>query len=105
VVGGKIFDMDTTATQTIILSALSQYGVSVLAILGAVLTLGLAYLVFRFGWKSTKNALDGGYHRSNQTGNISGSGSRVGMHFKDRMEMDAYYRGKALNKRDGIFQD
>jgi len=79
--------MDTTATQTIITNALTDYGVAVLAILTAILTLGVAYLVFRFGWKKTKASLDGG------------------MVFRDDMERQAYNRGLALNKRDGLLQD
>jgi len=79
--------MDTTATQTIIINALTQYGASVLVIITATLAIGLAYLVFRFGWKKTKSSLDGG------------------MVFKDNMERSAYNRGLALNKRDNLFQD
>jgi len=85
---GNILDMDTTATQTIITDALAQYGTAVLAIIGATLAVGVAYLTFRVGWRKTKSALNGGV----QNVRVSFSG--------DRMAQQAMRRGRALNKRD-----
>jgi len=50
--------MNNTQTQDVILNTLSDYGVAVLAILGAVLAVGLAYLVFKFGWSQVKSSLE-----------------------------------------------
>lgn len=52
--------MNANATQTIILGALADFGGAVLIIIGAVLAVGVGYLVFRIGWTSTKRALDAG---------------------------------------------
>lgn len=51
--------MTNTATQELILSKLSEYGTLVAIILGAVILVGLAYLVFRFGWREIKLVLAG----------------------------------------------
>jgi len=48
--------MTATATQGLITTALSDYGTALLAILGAVIGIGVAYLVFRFGWKKVKGS-------------------------------------------------
>jgi len=52
--------MTNTDVQTLILSKLSEYGSHILIIITAVIGVGLAYLVFRFGWKKTKTSLSGG---------------------------------------------
>lgn len=57
--------MDITATQTLILSAISQYGQSVLAIISAIIVIALAYLVFTFGVDRLlhdKSLMIGGYY-------------------------------------------
>jgi len=51
--------MDYTDTLAIISSAITQYGLSVLAIITSILAIGLAYLVFTFGWYKLKVVLDG----------------------------------------------
>jgi len=78
--------MSISAIQAVILSTLSQFGASVLAILGAVISIGLAYLIFRFGWRSVQTSLSGG------SGFASGEymASLPGMNDADR----AYYRSK-----------
>jgi len=78
--------MDTSDTQAVIINALADWGTAVLAIITATLAIGLAYLVFRFGWKKTKSALNSGEPTV----------------FRDSMERNAFNRGKALNKRDGV---
>jgi hypothetical protein len=50
--------MDATSTQTLITDGLTTFGSSVVVILGAVLTIGIAYLVFRFGWRKIKGSLN-----------------------------------------------
>ena len=49
--------MTASATQLLITGAFTDYGTSVLTILGAVLTIGIAYLVFKFGWKKVKGSV------------------------------------------------
>lgn len=49
--------MNATATQNLIINSLSTFGISVFAILSAILGIGIAYLVFRFGWNSIKSSL------------------------------------------------
>ena len=49
--------MTASATQTLITGALTDFGGALLVILGAVLTIGVAYLVFRVGWKKVKGSM------------------------------------------------
>lgn len=49
--------MTPSSTQDLILNALVVFGGSVLVIIGAVLTIGIAYLVFRVGWRKVKGSL------------------------------------------------
>jgi len=49
--------MTASATQALVTGAVTDFGTSVLAILTAVLAIGLAYLVFRFGWRKVKGSL------------------------------------------------
>lgn len=49
--------MTASATQAVITSTLSDFGASVLVILTAVIAIGVAYLVFRFGWRKIKGSL------------------------------------------------
>jgi len=49
--------MTASATQALITGAVSSFGTAVLAIITATLAIGLAYLVFRFGWKKVKGSL------------------------------------------------
>jgi len=49
--------MTAAATQDLITDGLTTFGGSVLVIIGAVLTIGIAYLVFRFGWRKVKGSL------------------------------------------------
>lgn len=49
--------MTASATQALVTTAVTDYGASVLVILGAVIGIGVAYLVFRFGWGRVKSAL------------------------------------------------
>jgi len=49
--------MTASATQALITGAITDYGGALLVILGAVLGIGVAYLVFRVGWRKTKGAI------------------------------------------------
>jgi len=49
--------MDATSTLALITGAFTDYGTAVLAILGAVLGIGLGYLVFKFGWRKVKGSV------------------------------------------------
>jgi len=44
-----------TATQNLITQALADFGVSALAILSVVITIGVGLLVFYFGWRKLSN--------------------------------------------------
>jgi len=54
-------------TQNTILNSLIDWGLAVLAIIGAVLAVGVAYLIFRFGWRAIQNSL-GGYGHGEKDG-------------------------------------
>jgi len=49
--------MTASATQALVTSTLADFGGAVLVILTAVIGIGLAYLVFRFGWRKVKGSL------------------------------------------------
>jgi len=49
--------MSASSTETLITAGLTTFGGSVLVILGAVLTIGIGYLVFRVGWRKLKGSL------------------------------------------------
>jgi len=49
--------MTASATQALITGAFTDYGASVLVILGAVLGIGVAYLVFKFGWRKVRGSV------------------------------------------------
>lgn len=48
--------MDASSTQALITGAVTDVGTSALAILGAVLTIGVGYFVFRWGWRKVKGS-------------------------------------------------
>lgn len=41
---------------TLITGTLTDYGTALVTILGAVIGIGVAYLVFRFGWRKVKGS-------------------------------------------------
>ena len=49
--------MTATATQALIVSAVGDYGTAAIAILTAVLGIGVGYLAFKFGWRKVKGSL------------------------------------------------
>lgn len=49
--------MTASATQALVTDTLTDFGASVLVIITAVIGIGLAYLVFRFGWRKVKGSL------------------------------------------------
>jgi len=49
--------MTVASTTALITGAFSDFGTAVIAILTLVIGMGLAYLVFRFGWKKVKGSL------------------------------------------------
>jgi hypothetical protein len=48
--------MDASSTQALITTAVTDFGTSGLVILGAVIGIALALLVFRFGWKKLRGS-------------------------------------------------
>ncbi len=49
--------MNVASIQALITSSLSTFGVSVLVIITAVIAVGVAYFIFKFGWSRVKTAL------------------------------------------------
>jgi len=56
--------MNINSIQTVILNTLTTFSGKVLIIITAVIAVGLAYLIFSFGWQQIKHALDAGMGRS-----------------------------------------
>jgi len=81
--------MNYTDTLNLIQSSLTEYGVAVLAIITATIAIGLAYLVFKFGWLKTKQSLNSGV-------------SNVSVDYGDSMTNRAMSRGRMMNKSDGL---
>jgi len=48
--------MSASSTQALITGAITDYGTSILAILGAVIVIGLGVLVFNYGWRKVKGS-------------------------------------------------
>jgi len=49
--------MTASATQSLVTSTLSSFAAAVLVIITAVIGVGVAYLVFKFGWRKVKGSL------------------------------------------------
>lgn len=49
--------MSASSTTSLITSAFADYGAAVLTILGLVIGIGIAYLVFKFGWRKVKGSV------------------------------------------------
>ncbi len=49
--------MTASATEALVIATLGTFGTSVLVILTAVIGIGVAFLVFRFGWRKVKGSL------------------------------------------------
>ena len=74
--------MEITLVTSLIVSLVALLGGSVLLILSASTTLGVAYLAFRFGWGKLRTTLPVG----------------------DSLHRSAIARGRILNRRDNILQ-
>jgi len=78
--------MDIDSVAQMVVGYVNQLGIAVLAIVTAVSGLAVAYLAFKFGWRSVKVSLvDGAAH------------TIPVMNFKDGMEAAAFHRGHQLN--------
>jgi len=49
--------MSISDAQGLITDAFTDFGGAVLVILGAMLTIAVAYLVFKFGWRKVKGSI------------------------------------------------
>lgn len=49
--------MNASSTQALVTDTLTTFGSSVVVILTAVIGIGVAYLIFRFGWRKVKGSL------------------------------------------------
>lgn len=49
--------MSTTSVTALVTGAIADFGTSALAVLTAVIGIGLAFLVFRWGWKKVKGSM------------------------------------------------
>jgi len=56
--------MTASAIQALVLANLLQWGLSLMAIITSVIGLGVAYLVFRFGWGNIQNSLNEGMNKT-----------------------------------------
>jgi len=81
--------MTASATQALIVDTVADFGVAVLAIITATIAIGLAYLVFKFGWLKTKQSLNSGV-------------SNVSVDYGDSLTNRAMKRGRMINKSDGL---
>jgi len=90
--------MDTSSIQTLITTTATNYGLAVLAVITVTIGIGVAYLLFRFGWFKINSVFIGGvetqYRGPNKFPDVN--------NFKDMMEFRAYNRGRQLNKKDGL---
>jgi len=50
--------MDATATTSLVTTTLSNFSSSAFTIVSAVIGVGLAFLLFRFGWNKIREAVD-----------------------------------------------
>lgn len=48
--------MNASTTQALITTAISDFGGAMLVVLGAVLVVGVGFLVFRVGWRKVKGS-------------------------------------------------
>lgn len=48
--------MSASSTETLITGALTDFGGAMLTILGAVIVVGVGFLVFRIGWRKVKGS-------------------------------------------------
>jgi len=48
--------MSTSTVLTLITGAATDFGTAMLAVLGAVITIGVGFLVFRIGWRQVKGS-------------------------------------------------
>jgi len=48
--------MNATTTGALILDAVGDFGTAMLGILGAVIVVGVGFLVFRVGWRKVKGS-------------------------------------------------
>lgn len=51
------FFLTTASTTPLIAGAMSEFGIKVLVILGVVVSIGVAYLVFKFGWRKVRKTV------------------------------------------------
>jgi len=49
--------MDAASTTALVTSTLTSFGTSIMTVLTAVIGIGVAYLVFRVGWRKVKGSL------------------------------------------------
>jgi len=48
--------MSASSTQALVIDAISDFGTAMLAVLGAVIVVGVGFLVFRIGWRKVKGS-------------------------------------------------
>jgi len=76
--------MTTSAMTTLITNTLTSYGGALLVIFSAVVGIGVAYLVFRFGWHKVK---------SSTSDNIFNDAQK---HFGFKLNRKSYFRGTSF---------
>jgi len=76
--------MNASTMTTLITDTISTFGTSLVTILGAVIGVGVAYLVFRFGWKKVKGSTSDGIF------------NRAQSHFGYKLDRKYYFRGTSF---------
>lgn len=77
--------MNDTVAVGVITTAITDYGMSVLAIVGVVLGVGVGYLVFRMGWRAIKNIVMGSH------------GMAFNLHGEAKGNREFYADGRKIN--------
>jgi len=72
--------MNADSAKTVILSALGDYSIALFYICGAVLTIGVGYLVYKIGWGYIRNMPGDWTYNSQRASYRFGHGKKVAVH-------------------------
>jgi len=101
--------MDTSSVQTLITDTASDFGIAALAIITAVIGIGVAYLLFRLGKKHIQNLLSDYRYDEYENQESDDFEFFTSKNYYKNMKAAGYTddyialeKGKFLNKRDGF---
>jgi len=83
--------MNATLAQNLITNGLADWSFVAGQIIGVVLSMGISYLVYKWGWNKIKNSLNGGIEFYGNENDL------IDFDFQDGMEMEAFDRGVENN--------